>query len=161
MKGNRETVCGSDLNSLMEGPPAEKPALVWGVGLYKRLPQHLLCASSFRVRHLRSPKTLGTRSLEKVGCVHRGILRKGQGCTQRDSRCPVLGVRSQARKGAGAAGGQRGGGARRRRPAPSPPLGFAPLLFPRRSGIRAHPAEARLLLGEAPAGRCAGPPTKQ
>ena len=69
-------MCRSDLNSLMEGPPVEKPALAWGEGLYKRLPQHLLCASPFRLRHLRNPKTLGTRSLKEMGCVHRRIPEK-------------------------------------------------------------------------------------
>lgn len=111
-------MCGSDLNSLMEGPPAEKPALVWGVGLYKRLPQHLLCASSFRVRHLRSPKTLGTRSLEKVGCVHRGIPEKR--AEVHTAGWPVPSPRGPFTGEKGGGGGRGAAGRRGEAPSPGP-----------------------------------------
>lgn len=154
----------SDLSSLMEGPPVEKLAQTGGEGLCKSLPHHPR-ASPFRVRHLQIPKTLGTRTLEKVGVSHGGI--PGETAEMDPAGELVstprglIGAETVGEKGAGAAGGGRGqrrGGARRRRPAPSPPLptGVHPSSFPPRSVTRARPAEAGLLQGEAPTHRGGG-----
>lgn len=116
--------------------------------------------SSFRVRHLQIPKTLGTRTLQK------GIPGKGRRWTQRGRRCPVLGIPSErrgSRRGRGGGGsGQPRGEEGRCAIAGSLCSSALPSLSLRGlTSIRVHYAEARPLQGEAPTRRGAGSPTEQ
>ena len=149
----------------MEGPPEEKLAQTGGEELCKSLPHHTR-TSPFRVRHLQIHKTLGTRTLEKVGVSHGGIPGEREemdpaGEPVSSPRGPIGAERESARKGRGRQGAAGGSGEEGRgavaRPPPLP-SGAHPSSFPPRSVTRARPAEAGLLRGEAPTHRGGGPP---
>lgn len=111
----------------------------------KSLPHHPR-ASTFRVRHLQIPKTLGTRTLEKVGVSHGGI--PGETAEMDpagelvSSPRGLIGAERVGEKGAGAAGGsgEEGRGAVAR-PPPLPSLRACtpPLSLPGRSPERVPP----------------------
>lgn len=118
-------------------------------------------AAPLGVRHLQIPSTLGTRTVEEVGCPTWEFGEKGSDGPGEGGRCPVPGVRSRGgevgqegrgRRGAGEPG-EEGRGAFA---APSPRV-RSPLLPSLSTRHRAHPAKARPLQGEAPNRRGAGP----